>query len=105
MGGRPARAGQFAAQMRMLHRGEAVMSLHPSRHAQCSGHLARSLSPQHLVASHEERLMRHRAMEELPGASHNLRARRPPEGVNEVWMAREAAEARDTAVVEVAGRR
>jgi hypothetical protein len=42
---------------------------------------------------------------ELPGASHNLRARRPPEGVNEVWMAREAAEARDTAVVEVACRR
>ena len=98
VGGRPARAGQFAAQMRMLHKGEAVMSLHPSRHAQCSGHLARSLSPQHLellASLHEE----------LPGASHNLRARRPPEGVNEVWMAREAAEARDTAVVEVACRR
>ena len=43
VGGRPARAGQFAAQMRMLHRGETAMSLHPSRHAQCSGHLARSL--------------------------------------------------------------
>ena len=86
VGGRPARAGQFAAQMRMLHRGEAVMSLRPSRHAQCSGHLAHSLSPQHL---------------ELPGASHNLRARRPPEGVNEVWMAREVAEAREKAVVVV----
>ena len=36
---------------------------------------------------------------ELPGASHNLRARRPPEGVNEVWMAREVAEARGKAVV------
>ena len=43
------------------------------------------------VASHEE----------LPGASHNLRARRPPEGVNEVWMAREVAEAREKAVVVV----
>ena len=48
VGRRPARAGQFAAQMRMLHRGDAVTSLRPSRHAQCSGHLAHSLSPQHL---------------------------------------------------------
>ena len=94
MGRRPARAGQFAAQMRMLHRGEAVMSLRPSRHAQCSGHLAHSLSPQHLDCSPSLDL-------ELPGASHNLRARRPPEGVNEVWMAREVAEAREKAVVVV----
>ena len=78
------------------------MSLHPSRHAQCSGHLARSLPPQHLELLGITTAPR--AMEELPGASHNLRARRPPEGVNEedeVWMAREVAEARDTAVVEV----
>ena len=93
-GGRPGRAGQLAVQMRMLHTGEAVPSLHLTRHTLCSGHLARATPPQHLELLDVE-------PEELPRSFHNLRARRTQEGVKEVRMRREVGEAREKAVGEV----
>ena len=71
------------------------MSLRPSRHAQCSGHLAHSLSPQHLELLG---IARPRAARSFPQPARAEASRR---GVNEVRMAREVAEAREKAVVVV----